>query len=113
MDEILKNKMLWVVLALTGVMFVAFLGSTAFVNKVTDRVIDQLKQESYMPGLYPDATPNVRNLEAPQERSQVRPQAQPQPEIKPPDNRRWNPGEEASDPTPTNWYQNWEQQRRR
>lgn len=52
------NKLLWVVIGLTAVLLLVGFGGKAFVNKVSDQVIQKLQKEyspsPYGPGIDPD-----------------------------------------------------------
>lgn len=58
MDDLLKNKFLWVVALITFVNLFAFMGGKLVVNKAADEVIERLRQDyspsPYGPGLDPD-----------------------------------------------------------
>lgn len=53
-----NSKLLWVLIALVGVIAVVYLGNKFFVDKVADRVIQKLQKDyspsPYGPGIDPD-----------------------------------------------------------
>jgi len=58
MDDLKKNKMVWVVAIFTVLNIVFFLGSKFVINKTADKVIEKLQKEyspsPYGPGIDPD-----------------------------------------------------------
>ena len=58
MNDLLKNKLFWVVLVLGGFLLVVVVGGNKIVDKIADRVIQNLQKDyspsPYGPGIDPD-----------------------------------------------------------
>lgn len=58
MNDLLKNKLFWVVLVLGGFLLALGVGGNKFVDKIADRVIQKLQKDyspsPYGPGVDPD-----------------------------------------------------------
>lgn len=68
MNDLLKNKLFWVVLVLGGAFLFVGVGGNKFIDKVADRVIQKLQKDyspsPYGPGIDPDKL-DVQRMQPP------------------------------------------------
>lgn len=106
MNDLLNNKLFWVVAVLGVLLIVVGGGSKFFVDKVADRVIHKLQKE-YSPSPYgPGLDPDRIDYEKMRQKSPNPPTG---PQVAPPPRQVTTPVKTSTTAT---WEEDWEKQRR-